>query len=172
MIIVRNVILSFLAGAGVSLLFFFVVPNSSSTTRRELERRARDWNPTTAPTLTDSSMIAVDMDVAGEWLNKRRLDRSALKFTKLSEQQFDVDFDTSGCVGGCRFSRKASARDGVITFDGAVAEYSGRTYNTLYAIRVAGADYLAPADDVQGFEEALKSGSDFWKFYVFLCATR
>jgi len=56
--------------------------------------------------------------------------------------------------------------DGVIVFDGAVVEYSRKTYDTLVAIRVDTDEYLLPAENVVDFERELASGTSDWKWYV------
>ena len=156
-----------IVGVAAVLTALILMPDSATSTRWELERRARDRKETTIPGPADSSMIASNVDLAGEWINEHRLTRSSFVFTKRSQQQYDAQFATSGCLGGGRFPRVASVNDGVVTLDEAVAEYMPSTYNTLYAFRVGEADYLVPADGIREFERLLASGSDGWKWYVF-----
>lgn len=153
----------------VSLLIvagFFYVPDFATSTRLSLEGRARDWKPSGIPAVPDSSMIATEIDLNGEWTTRRRLNHAAFAFAERTDGKYDVQFSTGGCCGGCNLSRVGTFIDGVLVLDGAVAEYLPRTYDTLYAIRIDDAEYLLPAESVPNFERAIASGSDDWKWYV------
>ncbi len=152
-------VLAILAG----LIF---IPDSATSTRRSLERRARNWKPSSVPTFTDPSLIATDIALSGEWTTRRRLNHTTFKFAKRADGKYDVQFSTSGCFGGCELTRIAEISDGAIMLDGAVAEYVSRTYDILYSIRVDNIEYLLPAESVPDFERDLASGSDDWKWYV------
>ena len=153
-----------IAGAlGLLLLW----PDSATSTRWGLERRARNWKPSPVSGPADATSIATQIDITGEWSHRQRLASSSFTFTKRSEHQYAALFATSGCLGGCQMARIASVQAGIITLDGAVAEYLPRTYNTLYAVHVDQTDYLVPDVSLRDFEQALSSGSEGWKFYVF-----
>lgn len=68
--------------------------------------------------LSDTSLNAADMSLIGKWINRHRLNFTAFTF------------------------------DGAVVLDGAVAEYVGRVYDTIYAIRVDNMEYLLPAENV------------------------
>ena len=143
-----------------------VFPDSATSTRRSLERRARNWNPSGVPTITDRSLIATDIALNGGWTTRRRLSHTAFTFVKRTDGKYDVRFSTGGCLGGCNLSRVGTLSDGVLVLDGAVAKYVPRTYDTMYAVRIDDADYLLPAASVRDFENAIASGSDDWRRYV------
>lgn len=151
----------------VGLLAAAFLPDTATSMRWKLERRARDWKPSTFSGLADESLLALDIDLAGEWINEHRLTRSSFMFTKRSPQQYDAEFATSGCLGGCRFHRMAYMKNGVVTLNEAVTEYMPRTYDTLYPIRIGERAYLVPADGVREFEGKLASGSGDWRWHVF-----
>jgi hypothetical protein len=61
----------------------------------------------------------------------------------------------------------------VVTLDRAVAEYTGYTYDTLYAIRLNAGEYLLPAASVPDFErERAAATAEHWKRYLFPRATQ
>ncbi len=157
----------------LTILFILAVlgglflPDSATTTRWNLEKRARDFASTDIARLSDESIIATDPDIAGTWTCRHRLDGSVFTFSRRDDGQFDVDFSTSGCLGGCDLRRTAKIDKGIIRLDAAVAEYRPRTYNALYVIRIAGTEYLLPAELISDFERELQSGSDDWGGYVF-----
>lgn len=151
-----------ITGILAALLF----DDSATATRRSLERRARNWKPSMVPCLSDLSLIATDVALPGEWTTRRRLNHTAFTFAERPDGQYDVQFSTGGCLGGCELTRIAKLSDGAIMLDGAVAEYVPRTYETLYAIRIDNDEYLLPAESVSDFERELVSGSDDWKWYV------
>lgn len=142
------------------------IPDAAKTTRRQLERRAGEWNRTTAPVLSESSLIAADMSLIGKWVNRHRLNHSAFTFANRMDGRFDVGFSTGGCLGGCEMSRVGTMVDGAVVLDGAVAEYSGPVYDTIYAIRVNNRECLLPAANVPAFERELNAGSDRWTWHV------
>ena len=142
------------------------IPDSATATRRDIERRARDWKPTVAPILNDRSLIYKEMSLTGIWHTPRRLSRTEFTFDPRTDGRYDVRFRTGGCSGGCELSRTSTLVDGVILFDGAVVEYSRKTYDTMYAVRVDTNEYLLPAVNVVDFERELASGTSDWKWYV------
>lgn len=142
------------------------IPDAAKTTRRQLERRAHDWNRTTAPVLSDNSLIAADMSLMGKWVNRHRLNFTAFTLTNRMDGRFYVSFTTGGCLGSCELSRVGTMVDGAVVLDGAVAEYVGRVYDTIYAIRVGNTEYLLPAESVPAFERERNAGSERWKRYV------
>lgn len=154
-------------GVVTVLASVILIPDSATSTRWELERRARDWKRTAVPAPADSSLISTNVDLTGEWGNQHRLTGSTFVFTKRSQRQYDAQFATTGCFGGCSFDRVASVDNGVVTLNEAVAEYRPRTYNTLYVIRVGETNYLVPAVGIREFERALTSGTDGWRWHVF-----
>ncbi len=143
------------------------IPDSATSTRWHLERRAREYRAKSVDAPADPSLLATDIDLAGEWINDGLRTYSSFVFTKRGPGQYGVQFTTHGCLGGCKLSRMASLSDGIISLDGAVAEYVPRTYNTLYAIRVDNLIYLVPADGIREFERSRASGSDKWRRYAF-----
>jgi hypothetical protein len=157
----------------LTILFIMAVlgglflPDSATATRWQLEKRARDFVSADIARLSDESIIATDPDIAGTWTCRHRMDGSAFTFSRRDDGQFDADFSTSGCLGGCDLRRTAKIDKGVVRLDAAVAEYRPRTYNTLYVIYIAGTEYLLPADGLSDFEQELKSGSGGWERYVF-----
>ena len=152
-------VLAILAG----LIF---IPDSATATRRDIERRARDWKPTVAPFLNDRSLIDTEVSLTGQWQTPRRLSHTEFTFEPRTDGRYNVRFRTGGCGGGCELSRTATLTDGVIVFDGAVVEYSRKTYDTMVAMRLDNVQYLLPAESVADFERELASGSGDWKWYV------
>lgn len=144
-----------------------LLPDSATQTRWRLERRARDFKKTITPKLHDKSIIATDAAIAGAWICRHRLDRSSFVFTGRPDGQFDADFSTSGCLGGCTLKRTARFDGGVIRLDSAVAEYVPRTYDTIYAVCIQGTEYLLPAERLSDFEQELGTGTRGWERYVF-----
>ncbi len=142
------------------------IPDSATATRRDIERRARDWKPSVAPTLADRSFIHTEISVIGHWHTQRRLSHTEFTFDPRTDGRYDVRFRTGGCGGGCELSRTATLTDGVISLDGAVVEYSRKTYDTIYVIRVDTDEYLLPAENVVDFERELAAGASDWKWYV------
>lgn len=134
-------------------------PDSSTVARRKIERRARDWTPSAADRLRpDPSLIAPDIEIAGEWESRRHLNSCSLSIRQTASNAYAVDFATGGCMGGCAFQRSGCYRNGVLTLDGPVAEYMPAAYDTLYAIRVNGEELLLPAAYVERFGEAVVDG--------------
>jgi len=142
------------------------VPDSATATRWRLERRARDWKPEPIPVLSDSTLIAADEVITGEWIQRGRLYHTSFSFAERGDGKYDVSFSTGGCLGGCELSRTAAVNDGLITLNSAVAEYVPNTYFSLYMIRVRGSDYLLPATSVVDFEREIAAGTDHWQRYV------
>ncbi len=142
------------------------IPDSGTATRRDMERRARDRKLTVAPFLNDRSLIDTEISLTGQWRTTRRLSHTEFTFIPRTDGRYDVRFRAGGCGGGCELSRTATITDGVILFDGAVVEYSRKTYDTIYAVRVDADEYLLPAENVVDFERELASGTSDWKWYV------
>jgi hypothetical protein len=153
--------------AVVVVLGGLLFPDSATTTRWNLEKRARNFKPTFIDKLTSESMVVPDARVVGSWTCRHRLNRSTFTFSKRNDGQLDVEFVTSGCLGGCNLSRIASMDGGVIQLNLAVAEYVPRTYDRLYVIRLDGTEYLLPAHALSDFERQLDTGSDGWEWYLF-----
>lgn len=154
-------------GAIASLLALVALPDNHTFTRWELERRARNWQPGVAPDLADASRLAADFALDGAWERRGHLHGSSLVFQQASESQLVATFSTAGCLGSCQLTRNVELIAGLVTLDGAVAEYGGGTYDTLVAIRVDDVDYLLPATSVHDFERAQAAGSDDWRRYLF-----
>ena len=152
-------VIAILAG----VIFF---PDSATATRRDIERRARDWKPKIAPILIDRSLIDTEIFLTGQWQTRRGLSVTEFTFEPRSDGRYDVRFRTGGCGGGCELSRTATLTDGVISLNGAVVEYSRKTYDTMYAIRVGTDEYLLPAENLVDFERELASGTSDWKWDV------
>jgi hypothetical protein len=151
--------------AGLAALAF--LGDSATATRRELERRARTWTKGPLATLSDPSLLAPDVDLSGQWVNRGRRSHAFFRFTERAPGSFDVLFSTGGCLGRCELTRTAEFKEGVLTLDGAVAEYAPRTYDTLYVIRLNAREYLLPAVSVAEFECELAAATDRWKQYLF-----
>jgi hypothetical protein len=143
-----------------------LVPDSVTATRWRLEQRARDWKPGPIPVLSDSTLIAADEVITGEWIQRGRLYHTSFSFAKRNDGDYDVSFSTGGCLGGCKLSRTAAVKDGLIRLNAAVAEYLPNTYLSLYIIRVRGSDYLLPTTSVVDFEREIAAGTDQWQRYV------
>jgi hypothetical protein len=156
-----------IAGVAAILAAVLVIPDTATSTRRQIERRARDFKAASVARLTDESILAADAVIAGSWIRRHRLNRSTFVFTPRPDGRLDVRFATGGCLGGCEFVRIASFANGVISLDGAIAEYLPRTYDTLYVIRVDGAEYLLPAQGLAEFEQKLRSEGDGWQWYLY-----
>ena len=145
---------------GVLLVLVFA-PDPDTLTRRKLESRARDWQPTAVDGIRPQrSIIVDDANVVGEWTVSRRLDGSSLSISPSAPNAYSVAFSTAGCCGACRMQRAARFENGVLTLDEPVAEYYPAVYDTLYAIRANGEDLLLPAPFVQQFEEGLADDRD------------
>ena len=153
------VVIAILAG----LVF---IPDAATATRRDMERRARDWKPIVAPNLKDGSLLDTEVSLAGQWHTPRRLSHTEFTFDLRTDGRYNVRFRAGGCGGGCELSRTATLTDGVILFDGAVVEYSRKTYNSMVAIRLDNVQYLLPAESVADFERELATGTGDWKWYV------
>ncbi len=153
--------------AVVIVLGGLLLPDSATMTRWSLEKRARNFKPTFIDKLTNESIIAPDTNVVGTWTCRHSLNRSTFTFSQRNDGQLDVDFATSGCLGGCNLSRTALMDSGVTQLNSAVAEYLTRTYDRLYVIRHDGTEYLLPADTSLDFERELDSDSDGWGWYLF-----
>ena len=148
------------------LAVLICVPDSAASAQRSLERRARNWKSSGAPTVPDRSLIATDIALNGTWTTRRRLSYTQFTFVRRRDGKYNVQFSTGGCLGGCRLSRVGTLSEGVLVLDGAVAEYGRRTYDTLYTVRIGGVDCLLPAESVQDFERAMAAGSDDWRRFV------
>jgi hypothetical protein len=114
--------------------------------------------------LDDVALIATDINIAGDWLERGRHHSTSFSFSPLASGSFDAQFKTHGCSGGAAFSRQATWRAGTIRLDRAVADILGRTYDTLYAMRLDGTEYLLPSACVENFEQELASGNLDWSF--------
>jgi hypothetical protein len=156
-----------LAAIGAVLASLIFIPDSATSVRRSLEKRARSWVPGSIPPLPDSLVRSTDLTLTGEWVSRAHLTRSSFVFAPGNDDNYDAQFSTSGCLGGCKLSRSARLTEGVIKLNGAVAEYIPRTYDTLYGIRIGADDYLLPAVSVLAFERERAAGSNVWKHYVF-----
>jgi hypothetical protein len=151
----------------VVLALLLLSPDTQSVTRRQLELRVRDWKPAPLDLLSDSELLAGDIDLSGDWSTRLAHSGSSITFERRSDEDFNVHFSTGGCQGGCEWSRTAAFVEGVITMDRAVAPYDRRAFNTLYAIRIDGTDYLLAEPDVLRFEEERRRAVGNWGWYVF-----
>jgi hypothetical protein len=148
------------------LAALILVPGSATASRLRLERRARDWKPGPISVLSDSTLIAADEAITGEWIKRGRLFHASFSFAERDDGKYDVNFSTGGCLGGCKFSRTAAVDNGLITLNAAVAEYMPNTYLSLYIIRIGGSAYLLPTTSVVDFEREIAVGTDQWEHYV------
>jgi hypothetical protein len=97
------------------------------------------------------------MDLAGTWSLRRHYDGSSLNIQTNPSGNYGVEFSTGSCQGGCKLERHGEFRDGVLTLDQPVAEYSHAVYQKLYAIRIADTDYIVPSPFVPAVAAALSS---------------
>ncbi|HEY2414771.1 MAG TPA: hypothetical protein VGI40_21175 [Pirellulaceae bacterium] len=116
--------------------------------------------------MSDPTLIAADETIAGEWIQRGRLYHTSFSFAERDDGDYNLGFSTGGCLGGCKLSRTAAFKDGLVTLNTAVAEYVPNTYSTLYAIRVLGNEYLLPTTSVVDFEREIAAGTNHWQRYV------
>jgi len=150
-----------------ALCLSLLLPDTGTQTRRDLERRVRDWERTPVATLAEPSLLSRDCELSGDWIDRGKYHRNAFSFRRRSDDRYSVDFTTNGCMGGIGLERVSCCDKGVITLNAPVAEYSWRTYDLLYAICVDETDYLLPAESVEDFERERAAGTDVWQRYVF-----
>ena len=140
----------------LGLLAALFLPDSATRTRWEIERRAREWEPSSADQRQpDPSFMAANVSIVGEWAVCRHRNGSSMTISENSPGKFTVLFSTYGCMGRCDFQRDARFDNGILTFDRPVSEYFPVAYDTLYAVRVAGDDLLLPAAFVTKFQHGL-----------------
>jgi len=155
-----------LAGVTVFLIGGILTPSPQDAAERAIERRAALWERGEVPVLSDASLIAGDAVLHGEWRREGRRERHVYHFSGRADGTFGVYFTTNN-HGTCDFSRTATFSEGVINLDKAVAHAMGEAYDTLYAVRIDGADYLIPAPHVENFERELAAEDGGWRRFVF-----
>lgn len=154
-------------GAIVADVAMLCLPDSATRKCWELKRRALDWKKEPPTTLDDPSRLSIKESPAGTWRRRGHLNWAALEIAEPLAGRSQVESSTGGCMGTCALARTASIRDGVVTLDGAVAEYTPRTYDTLYLVSVEGWEYLLPAPCVPEFERSLDADTEDWTHHVF-----
>jgi hypothetical protein len=108
----------------------------------------RGWKPDHRLKKPKATLINPDVDLQGTWVTATRMDYSTLAFEK-SAGGYTVRFVTGGCLGQWKLYRTAMCSHGVITLSAPIRPYRPGTYQTLYAIKVGGIDYLLPSCDVE-----------------------
>jgi hypothetical protein len=101
------------------------------------------------------------MDIAGEWLVERHRSLTRLEVSRSTAGDYVVQFQTKGCLGGYAGTRQGVFRDAALVLDKPVAEYTGSTYDCLFAIEVEGVPYLIPAAAVEEYDKSFPKDAVF-----------
>jgi hypothetical protein len=147
----------------VAILAMVITVSGSSTGMRwQAEWKAWNWTPGPADRIRpDESLIAPGMAIAGTW---RATIGRLLTITPQENGEYSVLLSTGGCLGHWKLERTAKFHDGVLTLNHPLVEYAPNIYDTIYAVRVGGRDYLLAASDIGFFQKELQSavvdGSD------------
>ncbi len=114
----------------------------------EVEGELDNWDPTQESTITPLAAIsAPDIDIAGTWVASG----STLEVHRNTDH-FDVMFSTGGSVRWWKLNRAGRFNDGVLALDRPVKEYCPMTYSKLFAVRVAGEEFLVPSVRLAQFQ--------------------
>ena len=104
-----------------------------------------------------SAIRSPEVDILGEWTVHRGLDLSTLSITPSDRADYQVEFATSGCLFHYRLHRTGTYSNGVLTLNRPVEEYFPLTYQKLYAVRIAGQEWLLPAAAIPELEKGLSA---------------
>jgi hypothetical protein len=125
------------------------IDEQTAEASREVEAELAKWSPTTADAQVPPEKLRDrSIGIEGEWIGRTGMDSARLNIKRRPDNDYEVEFATSGCLSRWRLTRKGTYRDGTLTLDRPVQEYCPITFKTLYAIRVDGKELLLPAPSV------------------------
>lgn len=102
------------------------------------------------------------ISIEGDWLRGGHLETTTLDIKRIGPSNYSIEFYTTGCLSRWKLSRTATYSDGVVKFDRPVQEYVSRTYDRLYAIRIAGEECLIPPCNIVEIEKWLDENHTEW----------
>ena len=97
--------------------------------------------------------LIVDVDLEGTWSSPGGFDYTTITFEKMSSEKYSAKFDSGGCLMEWTLDREATYKNGIITFNKAVEEYSSPPYSMMYTIRFKECIYLIASERIKDFEE-------------------
>jgi hypothetical protein len=110
---------------------------------RELSKWKSDPKHEAVP---DPSICHAEIDPSGEWISDGGLMGTTLSIQKKSNQEYDVDWYTWGCLSRWRLHRTATYTDGVLKLNRPVDAYCcWSTFDKLYAVQLDLTDSLLPS---------------------------
>ena len=130
---------------------------------RRRESELNNWKPgpeqdrKPRPSNRDSSI-----SLEGDWQSGGLLETTTLNIKRKDSSNYAVEYYTTGCLSRWKLSRTATYSDGVLKFDRPVQEYVSRTYDRLYAIRIAGEECLIPPCHIVELEKWLDGNHTEW----------
>lgn len=136
----------FLVAAGLICMFMCLCHASYADQSAWAEKQLLGWQPGPEHSqLPIRSIRHRKMEIAGEWDRRGGHDGSHLSIEPSGKHTYAVAFRTAGCFGDWHLERSAKYINGVLTLDRPVEEQNGFTYKRLYAVRIAGEEYLLPS---------------------------
>ncbi|MCB9853237.1 MAG: hypothetical protein H6819_09095 [Phycisphaerales bacterium] len=115
---------------------------------RYIEAELKDWRPPDGLQPPPATIRVSSIDLEGSWLGRTGMDTASMVISRRNDGTFDVNFSTSGCLGGWRLKRTATYKDGILELDRPVQEYCPITFRRLYTIRANGTELLLPETSV------------------------
>jgi len=135
--------------------------SSCAMTPSGMEQWLDKWQP--GPEHSQVPMESIrcrQTDITGKWWGPHSIGHAVtwLAIGSGGGRSYRVIIKGNGCLGELRLERTGEYADGVLTLDRPVQDYLGRVYKKLYAVRIAGEEYLLPSASVGEVEAAISKG--------------
>lgn len=125
----------------------------------EVEKELARWKPEKTWTNPPVEKLVVKANLEGKWEWRLTLEGSDLFFRRVAKDSYEVELNTGGCLGAWKLLRKATFKQGVISFDRPVREYAGPTYDRLYVVQVEKVVRLITPENYHDFLAVAKKRS-------------
>jgi hypothetical protein len=118
-----------------------------------IEKKMDRWKPGKKDRLTPpSANWVLKGDLTGKWSTKSRMEWSTLALTSIGSNTYSVAFQTGGCLARWKLSRRATFKDGTLSFNRPIEEYAPATYDRAYLVRLGGKLRLISPGGLSSFE--------------------
>jgi len=143
--------------ACVVLVLLFPARSSYAVTPSGREEWLDRWQP--EPEHAQVPMESIrhrEMDITGKWWSPHSIGHAVswLAIGSGGGSSYRVIVKTSGCFE-LRFERTGKYADGVLTLNRPAEDALARVYRKLYAVRIAGEEYLLPSTSIGEVEATI-----------------